>query len=170
MAVRSVSKLFAYNEWAWQRVFPSLAALSVDDYFAERPFFWHSLHGLTVHCYAAEWIWLQRVRGTCPPRMPRPQEFTSFDDLRALWDPLRAEWQEFVDALTADALTAQIRYSNTREDELSLSLDDLLRHVMNHATEHRSQITPTLAQLGHPTEPLDYAYFVGSFHTYEERK
>ncbi len=30
----------------------------------------------------------------------------------------------------------------------------------NHATEHRSQMTPVLYRLGHGTESLDYARFV----------
>ena len=38
-------------------------------------------------------------------------------------------------------------------------MDDALRHVFNHATEHRSQMTPLLAQLGHPTEPARLCRF-----------
>lgn len=158
-AAESVRKLFDYNEWAWQRVFPRLAALPDEAYFAERPFFWHSLHGLTVHCYGAEWIWLQRVKGTSPSALPSPDAFSSLAAVRAEWDPLRTAWRDFVAGLTSADLSREVHSRNTEGEEQWLVLDDLLRHVMNHATEHRSQMTPTLAQLGHPTEPLDYLAF-----------
>ena len=159
MTTRSLNRLFTYNEWAWRRVFPSLAALEAEEYFAERPFFWHSLHGLAVHGYSAEWTWLQRVRGDSPPRRPTAEDFASIDAVRAAWTPLWAEWQEFLGSLTPGALAETVRSRNAQGVEYILPVDDVLRHVINHATEHRSQMTPTLAQLGHPTDPLDYARF-----------
>jgi uncharacterized damage-inducible protein DinB len=56
-------------------------------------------------------------------------------------------------------LDETLQSSNIEGIEYELKMDDVLRHVFNHATEHRSQMTPVLAQLGHPTEPLDYARF-----------
>ena len=70
MTVHSVERLFAYNKWAWNRVFPCLAALPEEEYFAERPFFWESLHGLATHGYGAEMAWLQRIGGKSPSKRP----------------------------------------------------------------------------------------------------
>lgn len=151
--------LFAYNDWAWQRVFPSLAALSPTEYMAERPFFWGSLHGLTVHCFGAEWIWYQRCQGESPPALPRPDEFADLNAVRARWDPLRADWQRYVASLSIEQMAAAIRYQDQHGNRYTVALSDLLQHVMNHATEHRGQMTPILYQLGHPTEPLDYHMF-----------
>ena len=159
MSVHAVEKLFAYNRWAWNRVFPSLAALPAEEYFAERPFFWHSLHGLAAHGYSAEWNWLQRARDASSPRPATVEEFASFAALRAAWEPTWVAWEQFIGSLTSSALSETVHYRNYAGESFSLKLDDVLRHVVNHATEHRSQMTPLLAQLGHPTEPLDYAYF-----------
>lgn len=159
MTNSGILRMFDYNEWAWQRVFPSLAALPAEEYFAERPFFWHSLHGLAVHSYGAEWVWLQRCRGISPAALPAQESVAGLADLRQHWDPVRAEFRAYVETLTDEQVTADIVYRDTAGKPYSFSLGDLLRHVMNHATEHRSQMTPTLAQLGHPTEPLDYLYF-----------
>ena len=156
MTQNSILRMFEYNEWAWQRVFPSLAALPDEEYFAERPFFWHSLHGLAVHSFGADWIWLQRCRGVSPSALPTRE---SVADLRRRWDPLRAEFREYVAGLSDEQMAAEIVYRDTAGKPYTFSLGDLLRHVMNHATEHRSQMTPTLFQLGHPTDPLDYLYF-----------
>ena len=159
MSVHSVERLFAYNKWAWNRVFPCLEAIPEGEYFAERPFFWGSLHGLAAHGYAAERRWLQRIGGENPPSLKAESEYASFAELRNGWESLWSEWQEFVDSLTASRLDDTLQFRHTEGDEYVLKLDDVLRHVFNHATEHRSQMTPVLAQLGHPTEPLDYGRF-----------
>lgn len=159
---RHLEKVFVYNEWAWQRVFPSLAALPPEEYFRERPFFWGSLHGLTVHSYGAEWIWFQRVQGTSPTALPQADAFPDLAAVRARWDPLRAEWRSFAQGLTDADLAQVVTSQNTQGAPRRLVLADLLQHVMNHATEHRSQMTPILFQLGHATEPLDYSQFVAS--------
>ena len=162
MSVHSVERLFSYNRWAWNRVFPSLAGLPAEEYFAERPFFWHSLHGLTVHGYGAERAWLQRIGGVNPSGLVSPSEFASFADLRSAWERLWGEWEEYIGTLTSSELDRSLHYRNTEGIEFYLKMDDVLRHIFNHATEHRSQITPTLAQLGQPTKPLDYARFAAA--------
>ncbi|RLT39046.1 MAG: hypothetical protein DWI57_10915 [Chloroflexi bacterium] len=159
MTKDAVLRMFDYNEWAWQRLFPSLAALSDEEYFAERPFFWHSLHGLATHSFGADWIWLQRCRGVSPAALPARESVAGLTDLRQRWDPVRAEFRAWVVERTAAELAEDIRYTDTAGKAYLFNLDDLLRHAMNHATEHRSQMTPTLFQLGHPTEQLDYLYF-----------
>lgn len=159
MSVHSVERLFAYNKWAWNRVFPSLEAIPEEEYFAERPFFWESLHGLAAHGYGAERAWLQRIGGESPSQLPAASEFASFAELRDAWASLWSEWQEYVGSLTASKLDDTLEYRDTEGEEFELRMDDVLRHVFNHATEHRSQMTPVLAQLGHPTEPLDYGRF-----------
>lgn len=167
MAVANIDRLYAYNEWAWQRVFPSLAVIPEEAYFAEQPFFWGSLHRVTVHSYGAEWIWLHRLRGEKPTALPAADQFSSLAALRAAWDPLREEWRAFVAGLDAAALEEPFHYYNTAGQHYSLLLGDLLRHVVNHGTEHRSQITPIVFQLGYPTEPLDYSIFAGTIHVDE---
>lgn len=162
MSVHAVTRLFAYNKWAWKRVFPSLAALPAEEYFAQRPFFWDSLHGLAVHAYGAEKAWLQRLGGVSPSSLAEPSEFASFDRLQAEWPQLWDAWEAYVGGLREETLGETLRYRNTEGVEIQLIIDDLLRHVFNHATEHRSQMTPTLAQLGHPTQPLDYGRFAAS--------
>jgi uncharacterized damage-inducible protein DinB len=159
MTVQSVSRLFEYNKWAWRRVFPSLEALSQEEYFAERPFFWNSLHGLAVHGFSSERNWLLRSRDGSSPQPATAGEFPTFAALHESWGPLWDSWQEYLGSLTPTALTSPVVYRSDESEGFSILLDDVLRHVVNHGTEHRSQMTPVLAQLGHPTEPLDLAYF-----------
>jgi uncharacterized damage-inducible protein DinB len=61
--------------------------------------------------------------------------------------------------MTSVILARPVEYRNTRGNGFTLTLVDIVQHVANHATEHRSQITPILFQLGQPTQPLDFMLF-----------
>jgi len=139
-----------------------LEALTDEEYYAERPFFWESLHGLAAHGYGAERVWLQRIGGQIPASLPAASDFSSFAELRTAWESLWCEWHDYVGSLTARGLEEPRNYRVSEGNEIEIRMDDVLRHVFNHATEHRSQMTPVLAQLGHPTEPLDYGRFAAT--------
>jgi uncharacterized damage-inducible protein DinB len=159
MPTTSLTRLFDYNEWAWQRVFVRLAEVPGVEYHRERPFFWGSLHGLAAHCYAADYVWWERLHGRMPGGLPGADNFGSFAEIQQAWEPQRAQWRDFVATLAPQDLTQHLRFRDTQGNAYALALEDLLRHLINHATEHRSQMTPTLYQLGYATEPLDYVYF-----------
>lgn len=159
MIIKHFQQLFAYNAWAWDRVFPSLERLDPAEYHKEREVFWGSLHDLAVHALSAEWIWLRRISGDSPTALLDPADFPDFAMVRATWLPVRSEWTRLLETLTAQDLPRPVSYRTTGGTPHTLPLLDILQHVPNHATEHRSQMTPVLDALGVPTEPLDYMRF-----------
>ncbi len=156
MMIRQLASLFRYNAWAWNRVLPSLARLDETAYRQVRPFFWRSLQELLVHCLAAELIWYERLHGHSPSALLDPAEAPTVAAVEARWAPLPAAWQEFIAGQDEGDLQRPLAYRNTRGEPFVLPVVDILHHVVNHATEHRSQLTPVLFQLGVPTPPLDY--------------
>ncbi len=159
MLAAQLQRLFTYNQWAWRQVFPSLAQLPDPAYKAARPFFWQSLHGLMVHAVAAEFIWLSRLHGESPTSLLQPDEFPNFAAIQSRWEVVNANWQTYLAGLADADVTGVVDYRNTRGDAFRLPLRDIVQHVANHATEHRSQMTPILFNLGAPTPPLDYMQF-----------
>ena len=160
MLADQIRILFDYNLWAWNHVLASVVKLDEADYLAKRPLFAQtSLHEILVHCLAAESIWLARCLGSSPTAMFDPQAYDGVRAVQQQWATVRDDWTNFLRGLTNEAIQHNIPYNNTRGDSFTLKLADILQHVVNHATEHRSQITPILFQLGVPTPPLDYMRF-----------
>lgn len=159
MLAAQLRRLFAYNQWAWRQVFPSLAQLPGAAYKADRPFFWGSLHGLMVHAVATESIWLARLQGESPTTLLQPDDFPDFAGIQAHWEVVDARWQRYLGDLADADMARIVAYHNTRGDAFQLPVTDIVQHVANHATEHRSQMTPILFNLGAPTPPLDYLWF-----------
>lgn len=154
-----IANLFAYNSFVWDSVFRSLDKLDNTTYLAEQPFFWRSLHEVSVHCMSAEWIWLSRCKGESPSGLFDPAGYPDFSSVKTHWLTIRADWDAYLATLTPADYSRPIEYRNTKGNGFTLIQKDILQHVINHATEHRSQMTPTLYNLGVPTVPLDYMSF-----------
>lgn len=153
-------QLFDYNHWAWNQVLTACEKLEPAAYHEARPFFWGSIHGLLVHGMSAEYIWHARLNGVSPSVMLDPQAYPDLAAVRDRWQAIDATLRAYVAGLNEADLERVIAYRTTYGDEYQLAVQDILQHVINHATEHRSQATPTLYNLGAATPPLDYARFV----------
>lgn len=160
MLAEQMRILFDYNVWAWNHVLASVVKLDDTVYKEKRPLFDQtSLHELLVHSLAAESIWLSRCLGHSPTSMFDPDAYNDGTAVQQHWAAVRDDWASFLRGLNDKDMDRIIEYRNTRGSGFSLKLADVLQHVINHATEHRSQMTPILSQLGVPTPPLDYMRF-----------
>ncbi len=160
MIADHMRKLFAYNSWAWQHVFASVTQLDPSDYHATRHLFGDSsIHKILVHAMAAESIWLARIQGESPTALFDPAAYAGFTAVYTHWRDIIHNWANYVQWLSNTDCKKDIAYQNTSGTAFTLRLSDLMQHVINHATEHRSQLTPMLFQLGVPTPPLDYMRF-----------
>jgi uncharacterized damage-inducible protein DinB len=160
MVAEQMRKLIGYNQWAWRRVFASVEKLDPADYHAERALFQGSIHGTLVHSMAAEWIWLSRCQGESPTALFDPHDYADFTAVEAAWREIFHKWANTVQWLDDAQCARMVDYRNTRGSGFALALVDIIQHVANHAIEHRSQLTPILAGLGAPTQPLDYMLFM----------
>ncbi len=159
MSVARFRRLFDYSYWAWERVFVSIGQLDDEAYWEKRPLFDQTIHGTLVHCQAAEWLWLNRLQGQSPKAMWDVEKFDSFTAVRTHWQTVREDWRRYLQELTDKGCDQIIQYRSTEGQLFSLPARDIMQQVINHATEHRSQLTPILYHLNVPTEPLDYLFY-----------
>jgi uncharacterized damage-inducible protein DinB len=147
--VELIRSLYDYHRWANRRLFEVAAGLG--DEAVRRAvgpqFSTPTLKGMFAHLYGADWIWLQRWKGTSPPRIPSDTDFATLADLRARWDALEAEQRAFVDGLSAADLARTVAYANVEGARFEVALAPLLQHVANHATHHRSEIATMLTMI-----------------------
>ncbi len=71
-------------------------------------------------------------------------QYANFSAVKNAWQPITRDWRSFLQVVSDADCRRIVEYQNTRGEEFSLPLVDILQHVVNHATEHRSQITHTL--------------------------
>ncbi|MCA9958247.1 MAG: DinB family protein [Anaerolineales bacterium] len=159
MIADQMRRLFSYNTWAWQHVYACVEKLDDTAYHASRSLFQGSIHSLLVHSMSAEQIWFVRCHGESPNTLFNAADFADFAAVRAQWGPIRHGWANYLQWLSDEDCKKFINYRNTKGQPYSVRQLDILQHVVNHATEHRSQLTLVLHEVGFPTEPLDYILF-----------
>jgi hypothetical protein len=70
MNVADVRRLYAYDDWANDRLVAALAGLSEEQFTRKIVSSFSSVRDTLSHIAATEWIWLQRWTGTSPLQPP----------------------------------------------------------------------------------------------------
>jgi len=148
MSVAMVRDLYDYHRWANRRLYDFAAGLGEGTCAREtgQQFSYPRVTRMFAHLYGADWIWLSRWKGTSPTAVPG-DELTTMAIVREKWDALEAEQKAFVDELTEAELSRVVRFKNTEGKAYDAPLGQLLQHVANHATHHRSEIATMMTML-----------------------
>lgn len=158
--VEEFRDLYAYNRWANRRVLGAAARLSPEVLSRDLGSSFPSVLATLAHVLAAEWIWLERWRGSSPPGLPESWELSSLEAVRVRWAEVEAGQRAFVEGLDEPALERAISYRNTAGTPYQNPLGQLLRHVVNHSTYHRGQVVTMLRQLGAEAVATDYVVYL----------
>lgn len=136
--------LFAYNHWSNDRIIETLGSGDSLKLFA--------------HILGAERVWLDRLRGEETPFVPWPD--LTINECRKAMEQLRIEWKTYIDSLPAADLERGIDYRNTKGEEFTTAIGDILTHVVNHGTYHRAQVAREVARAGGKPAVTDYIAYV----------
>ena len=148
MDVSDFRTLYDYNAWANRRMLDACAALTPDQFLRDMKSSFASVRDTLAHVYGAEFIWLERWNLRTPAKLPSPNDFPSFESIRASLTEIDRALIEFVAGLTPEALARSLDYTLLSGKAQSGPLAPMLQHLANHSTYHRGQVTTLLRQLG----------------------
>lgn len=152
--------LLAYNRWATLRFLDAAEALGPEAAGREIASSFSSLIATLRHMAGAEWVWLERWNGTSPTAFPAAEGLVDLAALRAFWHSVWEGQQAFLDALPDGAQGQEIAYANMAGTPDARPLGELIRHVVNHGTYHRGQLTTMLRQLDGTPPSTDYVRYL----------
>ncbi len=147
-----------YHQWAGKRILEACEVLSPEEFTKDLGSSFSSIRDTLVHCLFADAIWFHRIQGLAFTR-PNPADFSSSHDLKAVWQNIFENW---IDLIKHTKLEQSIRYTALDEQAFESSFEEIVRHVVNHGTYHRGQITMMLRLLGHQTVSTDWIVFTRS--------
>lgn len=158
--MNEIRTLFAYNRWANVQFLDALSKLTDEEVGRDLKSSFPSALATLVHILGAEWVWLERWLGRSPTGFPDSPTLTSVAAVGARWDALWTEQKTHLDGLGDADLARPLTYHNLAGNQFTQPLGELLRHVVNHGTYHRGQLTTLLRQLGHGAPSTDLvAYY-----------
>ena len=160
MTLDEIRDLYAYSVWANARTFDAVAALPAG--VAEAPVVssFPSIRATLAHLVASEWVWLRRWLGENPSEAPAWARDTDVAGLRLALTAVESERLAYLSRLTATDLTRILSYRSLAGEPHADPLAGLLRHVVNHSSYHRGQVTTLLRQAGHPATDTDLVTFL----------
>ena len=144
-----LTTLFAHNAWANLKLLDFCAGLSDAQLDATAIGCFGSIRDTLVHIVGAEVSYVKRVNGKLPPQPLSRDQFPGFELLKDA-----ARWAS--DELLPLALSAREDTSVRERWERMLieyRLASLIVQAITHSTEHRTQISAIITQLG--IEPPD---------------
>lgn len=160
MHTADLLKLIDYNEWATDRILQQAARLTPEQYTAPANIPWGSIRGTFVHMLSAERTWRLRFRDHVSKPALREADYPTLDDVIAAWQEERAILRAWAETQTDDDLAQMLHYANSKGEPYEAQLSHILTHVINHGTQHRSEVAVLLTDYGYSPGDLDFIYFV----------
>ena len=140
---------FAYDAWANQEVLKAIRSSAAG---RERAL------ELMSHILAAERVWLERLKHEpqSVPVWPKP----NLEQCEAEAFELRRLWSEYLELVTAGDVTQSISYKNSKGEQWTSAIVDVLLHVVMHSSYHRGQIATHMRANGETPAYTDYIHAV----------
>ncbi len=153
--------LFNYSVWARDCVLSGIEMLD-DAQLREVPKggAYGSIHDTLAHMAVSEWMWVQRCTGQSPSRLPRGEDFASLRVLINWWNEIHAGTMRYLSALSPTDLQQEVTYTGPDGKRRTRKVWHMLMQVVNHQTEHRSQLASILGGMGIDLPPTDLVVYL----------
>lgn len=156
-----ITALYDYTFWAYARVWACIEPLSDEQFVSEIDYSIGSVRNQMLHVVGASLRWMGRLTGGEVPQRLVFTDYPTKAAARARWDEAEYAIQSVVRAFSDAQLDETVPWSlETRGIVAATPRWQVLLHVANHATDHRSQILAQLASQFHvPTFEQDMIFF-----------
>lgn len=151
MTINDILELFTYNDWATQRILACVEQLAPEQLTAPANLDHNSAFQTLLHMVDVEWSWrlmAQKIPATA--LLWEVEDLPDLPSIRAFWHTEQAVRLAYVQALDEQALNAEVEYGSAQgHAPQSAKRWHILTHLVNHGTQHRTELARYLTDCGH---------------------
>jgi uncharacterized damage-inducible protein DinB len=138
-----------------ERILETTALLSGDEYRRPAPLDYGSAHETLLHVLVVDWGWREFLIGNDDDdSYPEGWPFPDLATIRAYWQDEHARLLGYVDAAPDASLAEELSWDEP-VGRISVPRWSIVLHIVNHGTQHRSELARYLTELGHSPGDLD---------------
>ncbi len=162
MTPEAIRKIFDYTYWAFERVWDCICQLTDEQFSQELGYSSGSIRNHVIHMISSHRRWVSRLKGDEVLQHLNFNDFSTRIAVKNKWDEAKAEFLDYVYSLDQAQLDEMVRYEIASRDVVSTSHRwEVLIHLANHSTDHRSQILAMVhQQFGIQTIEQDMIFFL----------
>jgi len=160
MNKQDILVLYKYSAWSNAKILDAASNVTQEQFLAPVPFPHASLRGTLVHASFAEWVWRKRWEGI--PQNPswKPDDFPTFESLRARWAEEEPRLMKFVEHLANNQLYNKFKYVSTEGTPHERVLWESMAHLVNHGTQHKTEAAAILTDMGYSPGDIDLIVYL----------
>jgi uncharacterized damage-inducible protein DinB len=143
--------LFEYDAWSTRRILDAAVGIDDETWSAPNAIDERGLGAILVHQLGAHQRWRHAISQSSGDPHPEDEPLPTLAELRGRWEQEWRDFDGFLDGVD-DALLAYVHEG--------IAVWQMLAHVVNHGTQHRSEAAALLTMAGHSPGELDMINFV----------
>lgn len=161
MDVTTIRSVYAFNRWVNEMLLAEAEKLIPEQARQSAGASFDTVHNTLAHMLGAEVNWLTRWQGGST-KMLGGDDFADLAAVRARWAEQNAAMDAFLASLTEERLAGPVSYTTTNGTTYTQPLWQLMLHMVNHGTHHRSELCEMLTRAGHPPPQTDMVHYFRS--------
>jgi uncharacterized damage-inducible protein DinB len=156
MELELIQTLLKYHLDMSRRVWDSIDQITEEQFLADDAYSRGSIRNLMVHLASTDANWLAGLKNIPESEDPPRKEYNDYPDrasVRAFWEATAKDVAEYIETLTETEL---------EENPVDIPSPrwQILLHIINHGTDHRSTVLQRLHEFGAPTFDQDLIYWL----------
>ena len=151
MTPDEIRYLFDYDRWATERILSKLDGVPDDVWSRTDAVGERGLGSILVHQLGAAQRWRNAIQQTDVQPRPEREPLLTVEELRSRWT---AEWA------AVDEWTPAITQGLLDHVEEGVGVWQMLTHLINHGTQHRSEAAAILTDIGRSPGEIDMIFYV----------
>ena len=164
MEAEMLRTMYDYTDWAMARVFNAADALTLEQLDTPGTAGHGSIRQTLLHLIDTQRGWLSWWDGskTAAEAISSGLDLADYPDvasLRVLWGDVSAQMAAFTSTLKDEDMTCVYTSETSDGRTVRFILWQMMYHVANHGTLHRSEVATMLTNFGHSPGNLDPLYY-----------
>jgi uncharacterized damage-inducible protein DinB len=151
--------LYQYTFWADRQVLECARHLTPQQFKLDLGYSVGSIWSQLAHMMAVEHWWFTFLAEKRIDLLDEA-DYPTLDELRQQWDDVESYVLAYLESVTEQELTREVKPDFWDDDESPVAVWQALLQVANHSTDHRAQTLAGLHKLGAPTVAQDYLSYL----------